>query len=73
VPHEEDAEALASGDFQNLQREKDGTLDKLMHLYRSPDIKTIVALRNTATSVVENRTSSSASHCLSVNFQRVMR
>jgi len=29
------------GDFQNLQREQDGTLDKLMHLYRSPDIKTL--------------------------------
>ena len=29
------------GDFQNLQRERDGTLDKLTHLYRSPDIKTI--------------------------------
>jgi hypothetical protein len=29
------------GDFQNLQREKDGTLDKLAHMYRSPDIRTI--------------------------------
>jgi hypothetical protein len=29
------------GDFQNIQRERDGTLDKLTHLYRSPDIKTI--------------------------------
>ena len=29
------------GDFQNIQREQDGTLDKLVHLYRSPDIKTI--------------------------------
>jgi serine protease Do len=29
------------GDFQNLHREQDGTLDKLTHLYRSPDIKTI--------------------------------
>src|SRR5204862_293487 len=29
------------GDFQNLQREKDGVLDKLTHLYRSPDVKTI--------------------------------
>jgi serine protease Do len=29
------------GDFQNLHREKDGVLDKLQHLYRSPDIKTI--------------------------------
>jgi len=29
------------GDFQNLQREQDGVLDKLTHLYRSPDIKTI--------------------------------
>jgi S1-C subfamily serine protease len=29
------------GDFQNLQREKDKTLDKMTHLYRSPDIKTI--------------------------------
>ncbi len=29
------------GDFQNLQRERDGTLDKVTHLYRSPDIKTL--------------------------------
>jgi hypothetical protein len=29
------------GDFQNIQREQDGTLDKLTDLYRSPDIKTI--------------------------------
>ena len=29
------------GDFQNIQRERDGVLDKLTNLYRSPDIKTI--------------------------------
>src|SRR5690349_20989378 len=29
------------GDFQNIQRERDGVLDKLSHLYRSPDIKKI--------------------------------
>jgi serine protease Do len=29
------------GDFQNIQRERDGQLDKLSQLYRSPDIKTI--------------------------------
>jgi hypothetical protein len=29
------------GDYQNLQREQNGTLDKLSHLYRSPDIKTL--------------------------------
>jgi len=29
------------GDFQNIQRERDGKLDKLSQLYRSPDIKTI--------------------------------
>lgn len=29
------------GDYQNLHRERDGTLDKIVHLYRSPDIKTI--------------------------------
>jgi hypothetical protein len=29
------------GDFGNIQRERDGVLDKLTHLYRSPDIKTI--------------------------------
>src|SRR5215471_11516021 len=29
------------GDYQNLQREQDGHLDKLTYLYRSPDIKTI--------------------------------
>src|SRR5207302_9027963 len=29
------------GEFQNLQREQDGILDKLAHLFRSPDIKTL--------------------------------
>jgi hypothetical protein len=29
------------GDYQNLQREQNGTLDKVTHLYRSPDIKTL--------------------------------
>jgi hypothetical protein len=29
------------GDFQNIHRERDGTLDKLVHLFRSPDIRTI--------------------------------
>jgi len=29
------------GDFQNIQREQEGKLDKLTHLFRSPDIKTI--------------------------------
>jgi PDZ domain-containing protein len=29
------------GDYQNLQREEAGVLDKLTHLYRSPDIKTL--------------------------------
>src|SRR3954453_20750621 len=29
------------GDFQNLQREQEGVLDKLTYLYRSPDIKTL--------------------------------
>ena len=29
------------GDFQNLVKEQNGTLDKLRDLYRSPDIKTI--------------------------------
>ena len=29
------------GDFQNIQREQDGVLDKVTHLYRSPDIKTL--------------------------------
>jgi len=29
------------GDYQNLQREQNGTLDKLAHLYRSPEIKTL--------------------------------
>src|SRR5436190_19696702 len=39
----------------------------------TPDIKMIVALRNTATSVVENRNSSRTSHSLSVSFHRAMR
>jgi hypothetical protein len=29
------------GDYQNLHRQQDGTLDKLVHLYRSPDLKTV--------------------------------
>jgi PDZ domain len=29
------------GDYQNIHREQDGKLDKLTHLYRSPDIKTL--------------------------------
>jgi serine protease Do len=29
------------GDYQNVQRELDGKLDKLAHMYRSPDIKTL--------------------------------
>jgi hypothetical protein len=29
------------GDYWNLQREQEGTLDKLAHLYRSPDIKAL--------------------------------
>ena len=29
------------GDFQNIHREKDGTLDKLRDMFRSPDVKTI--------------------------------
>ncbi|MBV6432124.1 MAG: hypothetical protein IANPNBLG_02260 [Bryobacteraceae bacterium] len=29
------------GDFQNVHREKDGTLDKITHMYRSPDPRTI--------------------------------
>ena len=29
------------GDYQNLHRERDHSLDKMTHLYRSPDIKTI--------------------------------
>ncbi len=29
------------GDLQNVQRERDGTLDKLRHLYRAPEIRKI--------------------------------
>ena len=29
------------GDYQNLHRQQDGTLDKLQHLFRSPDLKAI--------------------------------
>ena len=29
------------GDLQNVQRQRDGKLDRLAHMYRSPDIKTI--------------------------------
>ncbi len=29
------------GDFQNIHRERDGTLDKLRDMFRSPDLKTI--------------------------------
>lgn len=29
------------GDYQNVQREQEGTLDKIAHMYRSPDLRTI--------------------------------
>ncbi len=29
------------GDYQNIHRERDGSLDKLTHMYRSPDIQTL--------------------------------
>lgn len=29
------------GDYQNVHREQNGTLDKAVHMYRSPDIKTL--------------------------------
>jgi hypothetical protein len=29
------------GDFENIHREEDGTLDKPAHMYRSPDIRTV--------------------------------
>lgn len=29
------------GDLENVQRERDGTLDKIVHLYRAPEIKKI--------------------------------
>lgn len=29
------------GDYQNLHRQQDGTLDKLVHLFRSPDLKAV--------------------------------
>jgi serine protease Do len=29
------------GDYRNVHREQDKTLDKLMHMYRSPDLKTL--------------------------------
>ncbi|MCI0418154.1 MAG: hypothetical protein L0387_09345 [Acidobacteria bacterium] len=29
------------GDYQNVHREQDGKLDKLTHMYRSPDIRTL--------------------------------
>lgn len=29
------------GDYQNLHRQQDGTLDKMVHLYRSPDLKRV--------------------------------
>ncbi len=29
------------GDYQNIHREQDGSLDKLTHVYRSPDIQTL--------------------------------
>ena len=39
--HRQCVECHLIGDFQNIQRERDGVLDKLTDLYRSPDIKTI--------------------------------
>ena len=29
------------GDLENVQREEDGTLDKIQHMYRSPDLRTL--------------------------------
>ncbi len=34
-------ECHLSADLQNVQRQRDGKLDRLAHMYRSPDIKTI--------------------------------
>ena len=39
--HRQCVECHLIGDFQNIQRERDGKLDKLSELYHSPDIKTI--------------------------------
>jgi hypothetical protein len=41
IAHRQCVECHLIGDFQNIQRERDGVLDKLSQLYRSPDIKTI--------------------------------
>src|SRR5207247_6149426 len=41
LAHNQCVECHLIGDYQNLHREQDGTLDKLRDLYRSPDIKTI--------------------------------
>lgn len=43
-------------DFQNIQRERDGVLDKLVHLYRSPDIKTIGILLDVPQGLVVKET-----------------
>ena len=44
------------GDFQNLHREQDGTLDKLKDLYRSPDIKTLGIYLDVAKGLVVKET-----------------
>lgn len=48
------------GDFQNLHREKDGTLDKLVHLFRSPDIRTIGIELDVPQGLVVKQTSGAA-------------
>ena len=48
------------GDFQNLQREQNGTLDKLADLYRSPDIKTLGILLDVPNGLVVKETQGAA-------------
>ena len=47
--HRQCVECHLIGDFENIQREQDGKLDKLSQLYRSPDIKTIGILLDVPT------------------------
>jgi len=48
------------GDFQNIQRERDGALNKLTHLYRSPDIKTIGVFLDVPKGLVVKETTGAA-------------
>ena len=51
------------GDFQNLEREQAGSLDKVKHLYRSPDIKSLGIYLDVPKGLVVKESRGSAAAC----------